>query len=331
MQIQITSMNHITTYRLFCKYLNNNHLIAISGGQDSLYLVHLIENFYIKYSENVKDVNNISYIYIDHQWRKDSYQQIIHLINQIKFTKKKIYIYQLPYKSLSENLCRLYRYNIINQHAIKHNQKFIITGHNKTDKLETFLRNFFRGSGTQGTTSLVIKSHMHKKQYLLRPLLNLKRDDIYWSCKKFNLPVWSDTTNYIYSFERNRTRYELMPYLKKYFHNKIEDNINLLLKNCNQDNEYIRQNTMKLYLKIKHHKFVAINYRKLKKQTFSLQLKVIQLFCTHNINLTPTYNQINTILLKMTYNQIYTNFQIKLGFLLLTINNNWIYMTVNIK
>lgn len=319
------------TIKIFGKYLTNNHLVAISGGQDSIYLLNLIENFYIKYKEKTPNTNNISYIYIDHQWRTDSYQQVIHLINYITLTNKKIYIYQLPYNILSENLSRLYRYHIFNQHAIKYKNQFIITGHNKTDKLETFLKNFFKGSGTQGITSLVVKSQINKNRYLLRPLLNLKRNDIYWNCKRFNLPIWSDKTNYTYNFERNRTRCELIPYLKKYFHNNIEDNINELLETCYQDNEYIRQNTIKLYLKSRHQKFIAMNYQKLKKQNFSLQLKVIQLFCTHNINLTPTYNQINTILLKINKNQIYNNFQVKLGYLLLNINNSWIYITVNMK
>nr|YP_009391589.1 tRNA Ile-lysidine synthetase [Laurenciella marilzae]ARW59733.1 tRNA Ile-lysidine synthetase [Laurenciella marilzae] len=310
----------------FNKDLKNNQLVAISGGQDSVFLLKLIENFYNKPKLYKSNQHKISYIYIDHQWRKDSYQQVMHIINYIKLTKRKIYIYQLPTHILSEKLCRIYRYHIIIKHAIKYENKIIITGHNKTDKIETFLNNFFRGSGLQGTTSLILQSKVGSEIYLLRPLLNLKRDRIYWTCKKFYLPIWSDNTNYRYNFDRNRIRNELIPYLKKYFHRNIEKSINSLLKNCYRDNEYIKQSTIKLYITSKHPLYIAINHCKLRKQNFTLQFKTLQLFCLCNLNLNIRQNEILDII--MNINISYKYFPIKIQDLNININEKWIYITL---
>nr|WMP11776.1 tRNA(Ile)-lysidine synthase [Laurencia australis]WMP11987.1 tRNA(Ile)-lysidine synthase [Laurencia australis] len=309
------------------KKSDRKQLIAISGGQDSIFLLNLIENFQDKYKE-MQEKENISCIYIDHQWRQDSYEQTIHIINYIRSIKRKIYVYQLPNNLLSEKLCRIYRYHLFTKHAIKHSNKLIVTGHNETDKVETFLSNFFRGSGWQGITSLVIQSKINHNTYLLRPLLNLKRSQIYWACKKFYLPIWSDNTNYQYKFERNRTRYELIPYLKKYFNRNIESKINLVLKNCYRDNEYIRQSTIKLYLTIKHPLYIAINHNKLRKQNFAIQVKIIQLFCVHNLNFNLKHNEINKILIHINKNPIHQYFLITLEYLKMHVNQNWIYITL---
>nr|YP_010951475.1 tRNA(Ile)-lysidine synthase [Laurencia catarinensis]WMP12414.1 tRNA(Ile)-lysidine synthase [Laurencia catarinensis] len=313
----------------FYKKLESKQVIAISGGQDSIYLLNLIEHFQDQY-QNKKNKEHTSYIYIDHQWRKDSYKQTIHIINYIRSIKRKIYVYQLPQNLLSEKLCRIYRYHLFTKHAIQYSNKFIVTGHNETDKVETFLNNFFRGSGLQGTTSLVAKSKITQNIYLLRPLLHLKRSYIYWACKKFYLPIWSDNTNYKYKFERNRTRCELIPYLKKYFHRNIESSINLLLKNCYRDNEYIRQSTIKLYLTIKHPRYIAINHKKFRKQNFTLQLKIMQVFCIYNLNFNPKQNEMVKILIDINTNTIYKYFKIALEDLQMNISQKWIYITLQI-
>nr|ARW60143.1 tRNA Ile-lysidine synthetase [Laurencieae sp.] len=310
------------------KNLNNHILVAISGGQDSLYMIKLIEDLIRQYTKQKNNQINISYIYVDHQWRKDSYKQTIHVINYIRCIERAIYIYQLPKNILSENLSRVYRYHIITKHAIKYKNKLIVTGHNQTDKIETFLYNFFRGSGTQGTTSLTLQTKINNHMYLLRPLLNLRRDIIYWTCKRFNLPIWSDTSNYIYDFHRNRTRYELIPYIKKYFNSNIEGNLNSLLKNYYKDNEYIKQNTIKLYLISKHPKYIAINHHKLRKQNLTLQFKVIQLFCIHNLNFSLRYNKILEILIHINKKLKYINIKIKLQSMTLHIDKKWMYVTL---
>nr|QCI06527.1 tRNA Ile-lysidine synthetase [Erythroglossum lusitanicum] len=259
------------------KHKISSILIAISGGQDSIYLTDLIKNL-----KSQCNINQIEYIYVDHQWKIDSVKQIEHIINYLKPSKNNLNIYQIKKIILSENLSRIYRYHTIINHAIKYKYSIILTGHSQTDKLETFLLNLTRGTSLEGATSLTLHRKLNYNIHIIRPIINSNRSNINWYCRKFSLPNWSDTTNNYYTMQRNRVRYELMPYLRKYFNINIEKNLNIFLKTCFNDNEYIKQNTIKLYLNIRHNRYIAINLSYTNQQHISIKYRILQLFFYHN-------------------------------------------------
>ena len=193
--------------KIIYQYSINSILLAISGGQDSICLIKLVNE--MKKKNTFSKKLQVSYIYIDHQWKNNSREQIRHVVNYIRSIKEFIEIYQIKKVLISENDCRTHRYHIICQHAIKYKYQLIITGHNQTDKIETFLQNMMRGSGIEGLTSLTLKTKLYENKFLFRPLVNIKREMIYWLCKKFCLPIWSDSTNYIYQIQRNKRCFEL--------------------------------------------------------------------------------------------------------------------------
>ena len=275
-------------------------LVSISAGQDSICLIKILENIkqnFIKFLE-------IEYIYIDHQWKKNSQSQVNHIINYLKCSNSSIYIYQIKIKCYSETQARIYRYQALFNHANNHNNYIIITGHNLTDKLETFLQNLFKGTTIDGATSL---SEYRKNVYniiLFRPLIYNSRNEIYWLCKKLYLPIWSDQTNYYYNIQRNRLRYELLPYLKNYFSINIEKHLTSFLNIANTDNEYLKQNTIKLYLLTHHNKKIAINYQIIHKQHIAIQKRILQLFSFHHFNQMFNKNIIEKIILYLNFPNI---------------------------
>nr|UAD84112.1 tRNAIle-lysidine synthetase [Gracilaria changii] len=296
-------------------------LIAISGGKDSLCLVKLIEDF-----NNIHNYfDTVQYIYVDHQWRNDSKQNIQHLLNYIDTTKNKIHIYQIQQINMSESSVRKIRYQIIVKHAIKHKTKFIFTAHNQTDQLETFLLNLIRGTGLEGLSSLPFARQINNYIKIIRPLIDIKTGDISWFCHKFNLPIWSDKTNYYYSNYRNRIRYELFPYLKQYFSPKIEYNIINFLQLASIENEYIKQNAIKLYLTSRHSYYLAINYRIIKNQHLTLKRRVLNIFFYYNFNKCLNIDVINQIIQYLN-SQNKTEVSIIWKRLKIIIHNNWIYI-----
>nr|YP_009497907.1 Ycf62 [Gracilaria changii]ART65171.1 Ycf62 [Gracilaria changii] len=296
-------------------------LIAISGGKDSLCLVKLIEDF-----NNIHNYfETVQYIYIDHQWRNDSKQNIQHLLNYIDTTKNEIHIYQIRQIQMSESSVRKIRYQIMVKHATKHKAKFIFTAHNQTDQLETFLLNLVRGTGLEGLSSLPFARQINNYIKIIRPLIDIETGDISWFCHKFNLPIWSDKTNYYYSNYRNRIRYELFPYLKQYFSPNIEYNIINFLKLTSIENEYIKQNAIKLYIASRHSYYLAINYRTIKNQHLTLQRRVLNIFFYYNFNKCLNINIINQIIQYLnSENKIKVNIIWKR--LNISIYNNWIYI-----
>jgi len=317
-------------YKNFKKFIKNFSkiksnpliLITISGGQDSLCLMRLVNN-YISNNHLLIDVH---YLYVDHQWTNDSLEHIEHLINYLKYYKYKLFIYQISQLQFTESFARKYRYKIITQHAINYQCNLILTGHNKTDKIETFFLNLLRGTGIHGATSLHLFNKLNQQQYIFRPLLYLNKYYLSWLCKKYYLPIWSDTTNYNYSIKRNRIRYELMKYLQNYFNYDIENHIISFIECLNQDNEYIKQNAIKLYYKNRHTDYIALNYQITKVQNYALKKRLIQLFLYHNLNKIIDQHTILEILKLMNLPK-YNKKKIKYFFFQLNFNHEWLYIT----
>nr|YP_009541618.1 tRNA(Ile)-lysidine synthase [Synarthrophyton chejuense]AYR05627.1 tRNA(Ile)-lysidine synthase [Synarthrophyton chejuense] len=260
---------------------NTSSIIAISGGQDSLCLIKLLNDYHIKI-KNSK--HNFEAIYIDHQWQKNSFNHAKHIANIINTTNISLTIYQIKKPAFSEVEARAKRYKILINHALKYNYKYIITGHNQDDQTETFLQNLIRGSTIDGITSLYNNRKITENLSILRPMLNFSREEIKWFCRKFCLPIWSDASNYTYKIKRNRLRYELIPYLKQYFNPKLHKSINTFLNSCNKDNEYIKENSIKLYIKSKHYKFISLNIDIIRMQHKSLQARIIQMHFYYHFN-----------------------------------------------
>lgn len=296
-------------------------LIAISGGQDSLCLIQLIQDIINKYELTVK----IGYIYVDHQWKTDSKKQIKHLINLLKIKQATISIYQIKEIPNSELAARNIRYKIIIQHAITYNYSIIMTGHTNTDQIETFLLQLIRGNGIDAATSLNKYRILNNHLQIVRPLINFSRSDITWFCRKFKLPIWSDISNYEYNINRNRLRNELLPYLNKYFIFNIEKQINYFLNISDVENEYIKQNAIKLYLKSRHETNLALNYWIIKQQHKALQVRVLQIFIYHNFNKKLTKNILNKLLNIIQNNKKNVHI-LKWKNLNFRININWLYL-----
>nr|YP_009244514.1 tRNA(Ile)-lysidine synthase [Agarophyton chilense]AMK96756.1 tRNA(Ile)-lysidine synthase [Agarophyton chilense]ASP44651.1 tRNA(Ile)-lysidine synthase [Agarophyton chilense]UAD84315.1 tRNAIle-lysidine synthetase [Agarophyton chilense] len=293
-------------------------LIALSGGKDSLCLIRLIEDFNNKYDYFTK----VEYIYIDHQWRSDSKQNIEHLLNYISITNNHTYIYQISKIGTSESTMRNMRYQTIVKHAIQNRHQIIMTGHNQTDQIETFLLNLIRGTGLEGLSSLPYMRKITDQIQVIRPMIQINTGDILWFCRKFNLPIWSDKTNFYYTNCRNRIRYELVPYLKEYFNPKIESNIINFLHLSSTENEYIKQNSIKLYLASRHSRYIAINYRIIKNQHLALQKRVLNIFFYYNFNKylsTHIFNQLTTFKYQKKLTIVWETLKIK-------VYKNWIYI-----
>nr|UAD87756.1 tRNAIle-lysidine synthetase [Gracilaria textorii] len=296
-------------------------LIALSGGKDSLCLIKLVEDFNNLYNY----FHKIEYIYIDHQWRDDSRKHIKHLLNYTNTTNNNTYVYQIHTIDMSESTIRRIRYQIIIQHAIKNKIQIIFTGHNETDQLETFLLNLIRGTGLEGLSSLPLIRQIKHYIQIIRPLIKMNTGDILWFCHKFNLPLWSDKTNFYYSNCRNRIRYELLPYLKAYFCPKIEYNIINFLNLSSIENEYIKQNAIKLYFTSRHSCYIAINYKFIKDQHLALKRRTLYLFFYYNFNKYLNHN-ISNQLIQYMYIKHRKKVSIIWEQLRINMYKNWIYV-----
>lgn len=276
----------------FTKFIqkHSNLLLAISSGQDSLCLLKLLYDYLNKYQYKIEA------IYVDHQWKHDSSSHTQHIINIMRTTQIPITIYQMKQFALSENTARQIRYKIFIQHAIRKKCSAILTGHNKNDRVETLLHNIIRGTSLNGITNLTLNKKLNNQISIVRPLINFSRSEIAWFCRLFYLPVWSDTTNYNFYIKRNRLRYELIPYLQNHFNPQLQKILINFIDFCHNDHEYIKENTLKLYINSIHKRVISINLKRLSYQHKALQERVIKLFFYYHFQKTVDKHLVSTIL-----------------------------------
>ena len=209
------------------EFLNNkelipsesNLLIAVSGGQDSMALLHLLND--------MKHLHNwtIDVWHGNHNW----HEQSVHFAKELSdFCGKKEINFHLDIANKlmisSEEKARKWRYDKLHKKAkelkIKRNLTnnfVVITGHTSTDNVETFFLNLARGSNYAGLGCIKKTSTLNHNYHLVRPLLIFSRDDTAAICKSLDIPIWEDPTNLDMKINRNLIREQIMPKLEKIY------------------------------------------------------------------------------------------------------------------
>ena len=171
--------------------IDDNFIVAVSGGPDSLALAFLAKIYSIRKRLTAK------FLIIDHKLREESTEEAL----KVKKTLKKYSINSeiLTWKgkkptSNVQSIARNERYRLLFQKSKKLKVNNILLGHHQDDLFENFFIRILRGSGLKGLISFKKKTKIENK-ILLRPLLNSKKEDlIYISKKVFNFYI-TDPSN----------------------------------------------------------------------------------------------------------------------------------------
>ena len=127
---------------------NQSLILAISGGQDSISLLFIF--IQLKDQWNWK----LSIIYCNHLWQKDSFYTMLHLFKLSYLLNQDLYLAVTLQKVLTEQKARNWRSLTFQRITGFYLFSVIVTGHSKSDRIETGFFNLLRGSGTQGVGSL---------------------------------------------------------------------------------------------------------------------------------------------------------------------------------
>lgn len=136
---------------------NQNILICLSGGQDSLCLLIIILQFINQL------VCFVGCIYLVHFWNVENIYKLSLILKLGFVLKKPLYFVLDTQLNFTEQKARVYRYDKSYRIGIFYNYNTLLTGHTSTDQIETLLLNLFRGSSKQGLTSLSINQVLESK------------------------------------------------------------------------------------------------------------------------------------------------------------------------
>ena len=247
-------------------------LVAVSGGPDSIFLLHFLYHIKDKYSLSLKVA------FIHHHIRKQTDKEFL-------FVKDKARKMNLPFyyrnifidkKKGVEEKAREKRYKALYEIARKTGCNKIATGHNLDDNVESVLMNFFRGTGLAGLGGIFPERRIYKNSevLLIRPLLVLRKKEIEDFLKEKKIKFYFDRTNVNLKYKRNLMRHKIIPYIENYFPSFSEtvSRTSFLLQD---DFLFIEKTAIeKLNSILKGNKF---NVEKFKKLDLSIKRFVIQM------------------------------------------------------
>ncbi len=192
------------------KLINKNEriLLAVSGGKDSMVMVHLFLGM----------THPIGIAHVDHQLRGEEsdrdrlFVEKMALENDIPFYCKRVDIKTLSADSTqsTSEIGREQRYAFFNEICTQHQYTKVATAHHLDDKIETFLMRAMTGSGLEGLSAIP-----YLNGNVIRPMLDIARSEIEHFIIDNNIEYREDSSNAKVDYLRNSIRHQLIPALEK--------------------------------------------------------------------------------------------------------------------
>ena len=219
--------------------INEDFVVAVSGGPDSLALAFLCKIYSIR--KKIKS----RYLIVDHKLREESTKEakeVKKILNNFHI-KSEILTWHgnKPFNNI-QSLARKKRYDLLFSKCNKLKIKNLVLGHHLDDLFENFFIRMIRGSGLKGLISLEKKTKIGKIN-IIRPLLNFNKKDLkFISSEVFDFFV-NDPSNDDAKYTRIRMRKLINDFQENGF---SKDKLFLTLKNLKKSNEalsfYVNQN-----------------------------------------------------------------------------------------
>ncbi len=188
-------------------------VVAVSGGPDSVALLHLLEELRGSFYPHVR----LHVAHLNHQLRGEEAEADEAFVRQlaeqlgVPFTSERRDVRALAQgagRNLEE-VAREVRYAFLRRVAAEVGARRIATGHTLTDQAETLLMRLLRGAGAEGLSGI----HPVVDDLIIRPLLAVRREETRAYCEALGIPYRVDRSNLELERWRNRVRQEILPRL----------------------------------------------------------------------------------------------------------------------
>ena len=199
------------------------NLLAFSAGVDSSALFFLLIN------------NNIPFdmALVNYGLRKQSREEEQYALDLALKYNLELYTIKAPkWQSNFEANARNFRYKFFHKIIDKEGYSTLLTAHQLNDQLEWFLMRLTKGAGVSELIGLEVLStrytEFNTKYNLVRPILDISKDELIDYLDKNNHKYFIDTSNFEDKYERNRFRKDFSDKLLKEYKNGISKSFKYL-------------------------------------------------------------------------------------------------------
>jgi tRNA(Ile)-lysidine synthase len=209
----------IRQYALACA--GSRVLVALSGGSDSVALLHLMRELEAEGHVSVAGVAHLNHLLRGSDADADeAFCRRLAMQMNVPFIAERIDVRVLAdqQKRSLEDAARMARYAFLEQTADRLEADVIAVGHSRDDQAETFLLRLLRGSSTRGLGSIRPRAGR-----VIRPLIEIRRSELRQYLAERGIEHREDETNADVAIPRNRVRHELIPLLESRFSPAITD------------------------------------------------------------------------------------------------------------
>lgn len=230
---------------------NNDHLLlAVSGGADSMMMMHLL-CFIFAPEQQLR----LTVAHVNHNLRPEAQQDEDFVAKMadslgLKFISTQVDVsgrVATTGESIEE-AARNLRYSALQHAAESVHATAIVTAHTADDQAETVLMRILRGTGTTGLAGIPAR-----RNNIVRPLLSCSRNEVirYLSAMSFTYRI--DSSNASTEFTRNKVRLELLPMLEANYSPELRAHLRQLAELASDDEEFLQQISTEQYQFIAHH------------------------------------------------------------------------------
>lgn len=211
-------------------------LIGVSGGADSVALLHLMVALI-----PVMDLR-LAVAHLNHGLRSDASDREAGFVEELS-NKLGLLFYcgkiELdPHQGSMEERARRARYRFYRRLLHETGYNKLALGHQADDNAESVLLHLLRGSGIRGLSGIPPK----RGRVIIRPLIETSRSQIMAYLTSCGIAHVEDASNNDMRFQRNRIRHHLIPLLQKHYNPNIRITLNRLAGLCRDEQAWL--NTM---------------------------------------------------------------------------------------
>ncbi len=231
-------MEKVIDFILSQKFFKPGSLVGIgvSGGSDSMALLHLLNANKEKLDIDIVAINVI------HGTRERDEAEAIFVEDYCKEHHIRFHKFRVEAGLLAkqkgmglEEACRTARYGVFDSLRKRGIVDYIALAHHQRDQAETILMHILRGSGLKGAGGM----DYVRDDYYVRPLLDTDKDSIMRYVYENEIPYLEDETNQDTTISRNLIRQVVMPELRRVWPN-LDRTLSNFGKTCKEDDKVIR-------------------------------------------------------------------------------------------